>query len=462
MTTPLQKLLDAIGLGSVPPIILVGGDNEYLVSDAFSAIREAILERAPSTTVEHYPEGADLARVGDSFRTMSLFGGPRLLVVAEVNAFVTRSEIDSLLQKAVTDWKSAKTERKRASSIAKLLHVVGLIGLDLESTDAEIARALGVAAEGPLAEMLTSARITNRNATRGEADASLIAELANRGGSPGAVLLMKSGTLPKESATVEAIARGGAVVVRDLSREGFSAALERAISELGEERRVRFDAPAVAALRERLGIERVLADKFSRDIPDLRLAVAEAERLATLAGEGGSVTRRLVEEQIAAVAGGARYELGALFAERKPLEAVAKLRDLVAQSRRDDPAPPLDVHYGKFLFALADEVRQMLAIHSFARSGGLDLRRLPPYNRFKETVADTLGERLRAGGIVRQKPHPFALYRKVEAARSHSEEELADALCELAEIDFARKSGGAPAEVTIESAILRFAESRRM
>ena len=47
---------------------------------------------------------------------------------------------------------------------------------------------------------------------------------------------------------------------------------------------MRFDANAVARLRQRLGIDRILADKFSKDIPELRGAVSEAERLATLVG----------------------------------------------------------------------------------------------------------------------------------------------------------------------------------
>src|SRR5688572_32699466 len=100
--------------------------------------------------------------------------------------------------------------------------------------------------------------------------------------------------------------------------------------------------------RQRLGIERMLADKFSKDIPEIRGAVSEVERLVTLAGSGGRVTAAMVEREVAAVEGGARYELGSLFTEGKILEAVAKLRDLVAQDRREDPKMPVDMHYGRF------------------------------------------------------------------------------------------------------------------
>jgi DNA polymerase III delta subunit len=55
---------------------------------------------------------------------------------------------------------------------------------------------------------------------------------------------------------------------------------------------------------------------------------------------------------------------------------------------------------------------------------------------------------------VRQKPHPFPLYKKVEAAKRMNETALLEALSRLADLDFARKSGGVPAEVGIESFLL--------
>ena len=145
-------------------------------------------------------------------------------------------------------------------------------------------------------------------------------------------------------------------------------------------------------LRQRLGIDRMLADKFSRDVPDLRTAASEAERLATLVGSGGRVTADLVEREVEAIEGGARYELASLFTEGKMVEAVGKLRDLVAQARRDDPRAPADILYGRFLFPLADEIRQMIAIRSYARTKNIDLRAPMTYNRFKDTVADALGD----------------------------------------------------------------------
>ena len=162
----------------------------------------------------------------------------------------------------------------------------------------------------------------------------------------------------------------------------------------------------------------------------------------------------MVEREVASVEGGARYEFGSLFTEGKIVEAVAKLRDLVAQARRDDARTPLDIHYGKFLFPLADEVRQMIGIVSFAKTQRIDLRAPMNYNRFKDTVADRLGDYLKANGIVRQKPHPFPLHKKWEAARGRSEAALFAALSELAELEIKRKSGGVPADVGLETFLL--------
>ena len=450
-----QELLKKIDRGEIPTVILVGGNSEFLVDRAFADLRDRILDRQPSIQTEAFQETSDLGTVLDSFRTMSLFGGRRLLILPEFNAFVTRKEVTDLFTKATTDWTAAKTDRKRASSLAKLLHLLGLIGRDVDDTDASIADALGLrAAPAALAEMLEQARITGKKASRGEADAALLSEAIGRGGAPGATLLIRTAAIPRDSATVGLIDAAGAVVVCDLTREEVPAALSEAIQQISTETGARFQTGAVDRLRDRLGINRMLADKFSREVPDLRLAVAEAERLATFVGQGGSVTADVVEQQVTAQAGGMRYELASLFAEGKAVEAVGKLRDLVSQSRREDPRSAIDIHFGKFLFPLADEIRQMIAIRSFAESRKIDLQKSIPYNRFKESLADPLGEFLQEQGVVRQRPHPFALHRKFEAARSHREETLFQALAELAEIDFRRKSGGVSAEVGLESLIL--------
>lgn len=434
---------------------MIGGTSDFLAEQAFHQIRDAVVAKHPQITVENYEPGTELASILDSYRTMSLFGGMRLLIVNEVNAFVSAKEIASLYDKALTDWRAAKTDRKRASSAAKLLHVLGLAGADLEMTDRAIAGALGVTLDQTLLDMLTFCRATGKKAGRGEDDAALLMEAIVRGGASGAILLMRTGDVPRDSATIDLIDKHGAVVVADLTREGFNAALDQAIANVASEANVRFDNPAVARLKQKLGIERVLADKFSRDVPEIRIAVSEAERLATLVGEGGRVTAEIVEREIAAVEGGARYELGSLFTEGKIIEAVSKLRDLVAQARREDPKTSIEFHYGRFLFPLVDEIRQMIGIHSFARAHNLNLRQSIQYNRFKDTIADRLGDYLKTFGLVRQRPHPFPLHKKWEAARSLSEPDLFRALADLADLEIKRKSGGLPVDVGLETFLLQ-------
>jgi len=385
---------------------------------------------------------------------MSLFSSARLLIVPEVNAFVSAKELLSLYQKAAADWKSAKTDRKRASSAAKLLHVLGLVGADLEMTDREIADALGLPLDALLVDMLAFCRATGKKAGRGEDDAALLTEAIARGGAAGTILLMRTGEIPEDSATIELIDRSGAVVALDITRDNFSSALQTAIEEIFDEAGVRFEPKAISALRQRLGIDRMLGDKFSREVPDLRLAVSEAERLATLAGEGGRVTADIVEREVSLVEGGARYELASLFSEGKMIEAVAKLRDLVAQARREDARASADILYGRYLFPIADEIRQTIGIISFARANKIDLQKSMQYNRFKDTLADRLGEYLKDNGIVRQKPHPFPLHKKWEAARAQREEDLFRALAAIADLEVKRKSGGIPVDVGLEMFLL--------
>jgi DNA polymerase III delta subunit len=454
MPKKLDTVLNAIGQGKTPRVLLVGGSSDFLSEHAFHEIRDAIVAKNPTISLETYEAGAELAAILDSYRTGSLFGGSRLLIIPEVNAFVSAKEIASLFDKALADWKGAKTDRKRASSAAKLLHVLGLAGADLEMKDRDIADALGVSLESTLTDMLAFCRTTGKKAGRGEDDAALLMEAITRGGAAGAILLMRTGEVPRDSATIELIDKHGAVVVADLTREGFNAALDTAIASIAAECNVKFDANAVPRLRQRLGIDRILSDKFSKEIPPLRLAVSEAERLATLAGSGGRVTAEMIDREIAAVEGGARYELGSLFTEGKILEAVSKLRDLVAQARREDPKATAEIHYGRYLFAIPDELRQMIGIHSWARATNVNLRASMPYNRFKDAIADKLGDYLKQHGLVRQRPHPFPLHKKFEAARGYSEADLFRALAEMADLEIKRKSGGLPVDVGLETFLL--------
>ncbi len=454
MPKPLNVVLAQVAETNPPRAILVGGSSDFLSQRAFRDLRDAIVAANPNIAIESFEPGTDLASIVDSYRTMSLFAATRLLVVPEVNAFVSAKELLSLFQKAAADWKSAKTDRKRASAVAKLLHVLGLVGADLDMTDREIADALGMPLDALLIDMLAFCRSTGKKAGRGEDDAALLTEAIGRGGAAGTILLMRTAEIPEDSATIDLIDRAGAVIICDVTRETFNSALQSAIEELAEESGVRFDSKAITTLRPRLGIDRILGDKFSRDVPDLRVAVSEAERLATLVGEGGRVTAEIVEREVSIVEGGARYELASLFSEGKMIEAVAKLRDLVAQARREDTRASADILYGRYLFPIADEIRQTIGIISFARANKIDLQKPIQYNRFKDTLADRVGEYLRQHGIVRQKPHPFPLHKKWEAARGQSEADLFRALATIADLDVKRKSGGVPVDVGLEMFLL--------
>src|SRR3954451_24728152 len=164
MPSPLQTVLAQIAAGKPPTTILVGGSSDYLSEQAFRDLRDAIVAANPNISLEAYEPGAELASILDSYRTMSLFGSARLLIVPEVNAFVSAKELTSLYDKALAEWKSAKTDRKRTTASAKLLHVLGLVAADFEMTDRQIADAIGVALDTTLSDMLAFCRNTGKNA----------------------------------------------------------------------------------------------------------------------------------------------------------------------------------------------------------------------------------------------------------------------------------------------------------
>ena len=72
----------------------------------------------------------------------------------------------------------------------------------------------------------------------------------------------------------------------------------------------------------------------------------------------------------------------------------------------------------------------------------------------KDAIADRLGDAMKSAGIVRQRPHPFPLHKKWEAAGRHGEAELFRALAQLADFEVKRKSGGLPVDVALETFLL--------
>ena len=119
MPKPLTAVLAWIAEKKIPPVILVGGSSEYLAQRAFHDLRDAIVAASPNMAVESFEPGTELATVLDSYRTMSLFSAARLLIIPEMNAFVSARELGSLYDKAAGDWKTAKTDRKRTTADRK-------------------------------------------------------------------------------------------------------------------------------------------------------------------------------------------------------------------------------------------------------------------------------------------------------------------------------------------------------
>ena len=440
---------------NLPSVILIGGNNDFLVGRAWTSLAETVEQSHPDVQMEHWTEGADLARVAESFRTSTLFSSKRLLLVPEVNAFVTARELDTLVEKAVKGWESARTERKRKTSAAQLMHAIGLIGVRLDLPNAEILEALAATThKKTIAEILEFSRESGGSASRGEGDAAIIGAMVENGGATGTHIALRTGEIPNSSATIDAIDRAGIIIRCDLSRETFNVAFESALDDVASEWEVRFEPAAISTLRELLGIDRILGDKWSKELPDLGLAVSEIRRLAAFAGVGGTVTRSIVAKQIDRREGGARFEVTSLVADGKPIEAVEKLRELVVQAKRDRPATPDEIAFGSFVPMLAEELRVLVAIAAWCRIRGV--RSSGGYNRFKASLADQLLDDLEARGLMKRRLHPFPLFKKFETVSSgrYGERALVECLRRLSEIEMERKSGGVPVQIGLETALV--------
>lgn len=449
MRGTLEQALARIREGSPAPIYLLHGD-EFLVREGARLLVESLV---PAETrmlaVETVSEETDLAGIPLRLRTVSLFGGRKVVVVHESRAFVSAQNAGRLFTRSREAWQAGEAER----AVRPFLQGVGAAGegssfveraargeldeeawgrvLELEP-DPEAERWLRAVAERALAD--------GGRVPEGGGAARVYEELLGGGLPAESVLILTCELVDERRSLFKQILAAGMIIdcgVRGKRTTETQMNLELArtlIRERVAAQRKTIDPEAVGYILERIGLS-------------VRSLVAELDKLLLFVGE----RERIGAADVAQVLSGSReasiFDLTSAVAARDPRRAVAALRNLLT---RREPAPLI-------VGMLAAEIRGLLLARYAleARLGG----QIDPGLSFPAFQSRLL-PRLREGQ--EEQPwlasllagHPFRVYNLLRASARFSTEGLRSRLEAVAETDLALKTSGQPEALLLERLLL--------
>lgn len=475
---PLVKVLDGLRRAPFPPVLLVLGDDDWIVHEACRRATAAYRAGFPDGEVSEYDAagGGTKEAVADA-ATVALFATNRLVLLDGSELFRSRrlsaEEVDTLLDDAKdAGLGAAAGAPSDPSALARLARkaraLVLAAGASLEGGAEEAARKVTGRVKRAdrtpeLASLLGLAGTDEGEAA--ETAAGRLVDYAERAAAGDNVLLVHAVSPDPEHHALASLVRGAPVA--------------------------RFDAPDDAARRERLlalGLERAVergvavdADVFDilteRGRLSARPFLLELDRL--VAGASGG---RVTSEAAARLVADERKEYGSDFveavAQRHFVPALRLLEKLMAaddfaafrpfgkDSAGPAPAgkkgPRGEAAFFPLLGLLAGEFRRMLALRAAAAeiAGGEERARRADYRTFVDRILPVLRSPRPGAAPVPVEGHPFVLHRSWLAAQDWTLAQLVDALKEIAEVDAGVKSGAGTGPELLEAFLLARAEPR--
>jgi len=419
---------------AAPPVILITGEIEFFVEEAASVAARKF--GAEGAEVLKFDDESPAEAVSDALLNRSLFSARRV-VQCDISRLLGSESPGKLLDQAVEAWeKGTPAGRREAFRRARAL----LSALDL---------AAGSSAE----ELAEAAARKLRRKPREETLATILRELPEEKGGPGAVrdairLLLERGndgtvallTAVSPPAGVDLlveIARKG-LVLDTVAEAGTGQALGRLARALAKEREVSLDPEAV---------ERLL---FQTDT-NPEVFAAELEKLLAWAGPGGRVRAADVRENVEDESSEDLYALYDAIGRRDAGDALDRLERVFSGRavRTGNWKVDTDDYWPvRFFGMLSDEVRRMLLIRAWQESAGSP-EAPASFEAFKVRVVPRLAQPVspfdrspfqsRQGQIT-----PFLWFKAAARAARYSSRELGRALARAADVDLKLKSSVAP------------------
>ncbi len=448
MMGTVEKAVAEIKRGRHSPVYLLHGD-EFLAKEGAKAIVEALVPPGQQALgVEVIPEDQGLASLPVRLRTVSLFGGTKVVMVHDSKAFVSKESLDSLVKKSLEAWQGENLERA-ARLLLQALAGAGEGEGFLERagrgavSGPELERILGAGAEADREQWLRE--VAGRALTDGMvipestgAGLARIYEEVIQQGIPGdAVLVLTAEVVDERRVLFKQIAALGFVIdcgVRSkrpwdtqMEPEAARAKIREMMAAAGKH----MDGEALAAVVERTG--------FS-----MRALESEMEKVLLYVGTRPGITAADVTEVLTTSREANVFDLTNAVSARDAARALRALRSLLAQ--REPLAPILGV--------LAGELRGLIVARGALEShlgGSLDPKL--PFPAFQSRVLPLLakGRETDDGSAAKlQAMKPYRAFNLLKAATGFSMAALVRGLEAIHETDLALKTTGHPEALLVE------------
>jgi DNA polymerase-3 subunit delta len=452
MSGPTDKAVAEIGQGRPRAVYLLHGD-EWLTRTGAKAIVDALVAPAHQAfNVEILAEDRELASLPLRLRTLSLFGGRKVVVVHDSRAFLSKGNAGKLFGKSLEAW--ADGDADRAARL--FLQAVGAAGQDAGFLEAGAKGGLPEAAWGQVLgqerepealrwvqEVCGRLAAAQAEIPAGGEPGRVYEELIRQGLPPDAVLVLTTEVVDQRRVLWKLLGEHGAVIdcgVRagKAGETQMRPELARAkVRELAAAAGKSLDDETLGAIVERTG--------FS-----MRSLVSEVEKILLYIGARPRITTADALAVLSSNREAGLFDLTNALDDREGTRALAALRQLLAQR---EPAPAI-------LGLMASEVRNLLVARCAIESrleGRLDPT--VSYSTFQARVLPRLaggddpdGSGARFGGM-----HPFRAYNLLRSAARFSRRELLVGLSAIHDADLALKTSGQPDDLTLEPLVLRLA-----
>lgn len=457
-----EKILESIAAGAVEPLYLVSGDR-VAAEPAAERIAQAVAARI-GCEVDIRRRPAELAPVLADLRTLSLFGGGKVVVVVESRILADPRDAADLIDDAgeilpIGGDELATDERRGAGRLLQALRLFeadpyrgtpeqalaqlpewvfqGGSAYRRKSRNRPRGKRQGEELREGLVGLLAAARAAE---LRGWAETELaeLSELAAGGLPPNHTMILVEHSVAADHPLVRRLRERGVWI--DLGRveagrkggwEGLRALTEELARETGVG--IREDATRELARRTLQQEDRRQGGGVRADSTE-RFA-GEYRKLASLAGSEGVIDRGLVERAVDDRGEEDVWKILDAIGEGRAADALQRLDRLLAAA--DDPVGARL----SFFALLADFARNLAAVAGMARIAGVR-RGERSYNRFKEDLAPRLKDaRPERGSNPIAKMHPFRLHRLYLAASRLPAPTLAILPARALEAEMALKGG---------------------
>lgn len=441
----LPGLLKAMGRGEKASVYLVVGER-FLCQQAAGEIVVHLLpdERQRASCLTQLDgEQEEPGQTLNQLRTYSLFGGRRVIKVADTRLLFSKVVGKTLWERAAQAQENNDLAAA-ARCLRQFLELEGLSGSDLLELSASAWQSqLGFARPAGDLGWIGDLSGSGSVGAGGKGSSGDVAELymaALREGLPGGnILILTAEAADKRKKLYKCIAEVGVVVdltvdsgsgraAEKVRTEVVEGVVRKTLAELGKT----IEPKALALLLERVGFHPVAA-------------ALESEKLALFAGERQAISAADVNEVVGRTREEAIFELNEAVANRDLGTAL-----LIAGRLRESGTHPLAI-----IAALRNHLRKLLVVRSLQALDNPAYSAALSSHSFESAYLDRLKES-RATPLSKELPsHPYALYMLFQKAEKFSIERLTGALSNLLDAEYRLKSSGLPEKLVLDELLLR-------